>query len=84
MEKRTPKTRTGFVISDKMDKTRIVLIERFVQHPMYKKRIKQRKKIFVHDKENQLSIGDKVKVIETRPLSKQKRWRLLNIIEKAK
>lgn len=84
MEKQTAKTRTGMVISNKMDKTSIVMIERIVEHPMYKKRIKKRKKIYVHDQDNTLSTGDKVKVIETRPYSKLKRWRVLEIIEKAK
>ncbi len=84
MENLTAKTKTGFVISTAMDKTCIVMIERLIQHPIYKKRVKKRKKLYVHDQDNMLSVGDKVKVIETRPYSKLKRWRVLEIIEKAK
>lgn len=78
------KTRTGTVVSDKMDKTIVVAIENRVQHKLYKKIIKKTYKLKAHDEENTAGIGDKVKVMETRPLSKDKRWRLLEIIEKAK
>jgi small subunit ribosomal protein S17 len=77
------KTRTGTVVSDKMDKTIVVAIEDRVQHPLYKKTIKSTYKLKAHDEKNECSIGDKVKVMETRPLSKEKRWRLVEIIEKA-
>ena len=77
------KTRTGTVVSDKMDKTVVVAIEDRVQHPLYKKTIKMTYKLKVHDENNECSIGDRVRVMETRPLSKDKRWRLLEIIEKA-
>lgn len=78
------KTRTGIVVSDKMDKTIVVAIENRVQHKLYKKIIKKTYKLKAHDEENTAGIGDKVRVMETRPLSKDKRWRLLEIIEKAK
>jgi small subunit ribosomal protein S17 len=78
------KTRVGKVVSDKMDKTIVVAIEDRVQHPLYKKIIKRTYKLKAHDEENACSVGDKVKVMETRPLSRDKRWRLVEIIEKAK
>ena len=78
------KTRTGIVVSDKMDKTVVVAIEDNVRHPLYKKIIKRTVKLKAHDENNECKIGDKVKVMETRPLSKDKRWRLVEIIEKAK
>ena len=78
------KTRVGRVISDKMDKTIVVAIEDRVAHPLYKKIIKRTYKLKVHDEKNECGIGDRVKVMETRPLSKDKRWRLVEIIEKAK
>ena len=78
------KTRVGKVISDKMDKTIVVAIEDHVQHPLYKKIVKKTYKLKAHDEQNECSIGDTVKVMETRPLSKDKRWRLVEIIEKAK
>jgi len=78
------KTRVGKVISDKMDKTVVVAIEDHVQHPLYKKIVKKTYKLKAHDEQNECSIGDTVKVMETRPLSKDKRWRLVEIIEKAK
>lgn len=78
------KTRVGKVVSDKMDKTIVVAIEDRVQHPLYKKIIKRTYKLKAHDEQNQCRIGDKVRVMETRPLSKDKRWRLVEIIEKAK
>ena len=77
------KTRVGIVVSDKMDKTCVIAIEDRVQHPIYKKIMKQTVKLKVHDENNECAIGDKIKVMETRPLSKGKRWRLVEIIEKA-
>ena len=78
------KTRVGKVISVKMDKTVVVAIEDNVKHPLYGKIIKNTKKLHVHDENNECGVGDKVEVMETRPLSKTKRWRLVEIIEKAK
>ena len=78
------KTRTGKVISDKMDKTIVVAVEDRVAHPLYKKIIKRTYKLKAHDENNECGVGDIVKVMETRPLSKDKRWRLVEIIEKAK
>ena len=83
-ERALRKTRTGKVVSDKMDKTIVVAIEDSVQHPLYKKVIKRTYKLKAHDEKNECKQGDKVKVMETRPLSKDKRWRLVEIIEKAK
>ncbi len=86
MENRTSsrKTRVGLVVSDKMDKTIVVAIADRVPHPLYKKIVKRTYKLKAHDELNQCGIGDKVKVMETRPLSKDKRWRVVEIIEKAK
>ena len=78
------KTRVGRVSSDKMDKTIVVAIEDRVAHPLYKKIIQRTYKLKAHDEKNECRIGDRVKVMETRPLSKDKRWRLVEIIEKAK
>lgn len=78
------KTRIGQVVSDKMDKTIVVAIEDSVQHPLYKKTMKRTYKLKAHDENNECGIGDKVMIMETRPLSKDKRWRLVEIIEKAK
>ena len=78
------KTRTGKVVSDKMDKTIVVAIEERVKHPLYKKFVKRTYKLKAHDANNDRNIGDTVKVMETRPLSKEKRWRLVEIIERAK
>lgn len=78
------KTRVGKVVSDKMDKTIVVAVEDSVAHPLYKKIIKRTFKLKAHDENNECRIGDTVKVMETRPLSKDKRWRLTEIIEKAK
>ena len=78
------KTRVGQVVSDKMDKTIVVAIEDSVQHPLYKKTMKRTLKLKAHDENNECGIGDTVEVMETRPLSKDKRWRLVEIIEKAK
>jgi len=77
------KTLTGVVSSDKMDKTVIVMVNRLVPHPVYKKYIRKRKKVKAHDEKNQCRIGDKVLLIETRPLSKEKRWRVKEILERA-
>ena len=85
MEKRNlRKTRVGIVASDKMDKTVVVSIEDNVKHPLYNKIIKRTYKLKAHDENNECGIGDKVLVMETKPLSKDKRWRLVEIIEKAK
>jgi small subunit ribosomal protein S17 len=78
------KTRIGKVVSDKMDKTIVVAIETSVKHPLYKKIVKRTYKLKAHDENNECSVGDKVKVMETRPLSKDKRWRLVEIVEKAR
>ncbi len=78
------KTRIGVVVSDKMDKTIVVAIRTRVKHPLYGKIMNRTSKIKAHDEENQCGIGDTVKIMETRPLSKEKHWRLVEIIEKAK
>jgi len=78
------KTRVGKVVSDKMDKTIIVAVETRVPHPLYKKIIKRTYKLKAHDENNDCGSGDTVRVMETRPLSKEKRWRLIEVIEKAK
>ena len=78
------KTRIGQVVSDKMDKTIVVAIEDSVQHPLYKKIVGRTYKLKAHDEENTCGVGDIVKVMETRPLSKDKRWRVVEIVEKAK
>ncbi|MBC7958781.1 MAG: 30S ribosomal protein S17 [Vallitaleaceae bacterium] len=83
-ERNMRKTRIGKVVSDKMDKTIVVAIENSVRHPLYNKIVKRTYKLKAHDENNECGIGDKVKVMETRPLSKQKRWRLVEIVEKAK
>ena len=85
MSERNPrKTRVGKVVSDKMDKTIVVAIADNVKHPLYKKIIKRTVKLKAHDENNECRIGDRVEVMETRPLSRDKRWRVTNIIEKAK
>ena len=84
MERNLRKTRVGIVSSDKMDKTIVVSILDSVKHPLYKKVIKRTVKFKAHDELNECNIGDKVEIMETRPLSKDKRWRLVRIIEKAK
>ena len=84
MERNLRKTRVGKVVSDKMDKTIVVGIEDNVKHPLYKKIVKRTYKLKAHDENNECNIGERVKVMETRPLSKDKRWRLVEIIEKAK
>ena len=78
------KTRVGIVISDKMDKTIVVAIATNVQHPLYHKIIKRTYKLKAHDENNECGVGDRVRVMETRPLSRDKRWRLVEIVEKAK
>jgi small subunit ribosomal protein S17 len=84
VERNLRKTRVGKVVSDKMDKTVVVAIIDNVKHPLYKKIIKRTVKLKAHDEKNECRIGDRVEVMETRPLSKDKRWRVTNIIEKAK
>lgn len=84
MERNLRKTRTGKVLSNKMDKTIVVAVVDNVKHPLYKKIIKRTYKLKAHDENNECNIGDTVKVMETRPLSKDKRWRLVEITEKAK
>ena len=84
MERNLRKTRVGIVSSDKMDKTIVVSINDSVKHPLYKKVIKRTVKFKAHDENNECGIGDKVEIMETRPLSRDKRWRLVRIIEKAK
>ncbi|PCJ84163.1 MAG: 30S ribosomal protein S17 [Flavobacteriales bacterium] len=78
------KERIGTVVSDKMDKSIAVLVERQVKHPMYGKFVKKRKKFIAHDEKNECGVGDKVRIMETRPLSKIKCWRLTEVIQKAK
>ena len=84
MERHLRKTRVGKVISNKMDKTIVVAVVDNVKHPLYGKIVKRTYKLKAHDENNECNIGDRVKVMETRPLSKDKRWRLVEIIEKAK
>ncbi|MCR5221526.1 MAG: 30S ribosomal protein S17 [Lachnospiraceae bacterium] len=84
MERNLRKTRVGKVTSNKMDKTIVVAVENHVKHPLYKKYVKKTYKLKAHDENNECNIGDTVKVMETRPLSKDKRWRLVEIVEKAK
>ena len=83
-ERNSRKVKVGTVISDKMDKTVVVAIEDFVRHSLYGKSVKRTKKIKVHDENNECRVGDKIRIMETRPLSKDKRWRLVEIVEKAK
>lgn len=83
-ERNLRKTRVGKVVSDKMDKTIVVAIEDHVKHPLYGKIVKRTYKLKAHDEENTCNIGDTVKVMETRPLSKDKRWRLVEVVERAK
>ena len=84
MERNLRKTRVGVVVSDKMDKTIVVAVKDSVQHPLYKKIIKRTKKFKAHDENGEAGIGDRVEIMETRKLSKDKRWRLVRIVEKAK
>jgi small subunit ribosomal protein S17 len=83
-ERALRKTRIGIVVSNKMDKTITVSIERRVPHPIYRKYFKKTTKLMAHDENSECGLGDKVKIMETRPLSKRKRWRLVEIVEKAK
>ena len=83
MERNLRKTRVGKVVSNKMDKTIVVAVENHVKHPLYNKIVKKTYKLKAHDENNECNIGDTVKVMETRPLSKDKRWRLVEIVEKA-
>lgn len=78
------KTRVGVVVSDKMDKTCVVEVERLVQHPLYGKTMRRTVRLKAHDEENACKVGDRVRLMETRPLSKEKRWRVVEILEKAK
>ena len=84
MERNLRKTRVGKVVSNKMDKTIVVAVENHVKHPLYGKIVKKTYKLKAHDENNECGIGDTVKVMETSPLSKDKRWRLVSIIEKAR
>ncbi len=84
MERNLRKVRTGIVVSNKMDKTIVVAVQDRVRHPLYKKIVDRTYKLKAHDENNDCNIGDRVRVMETRPLSKDKRWRLVDIIEKAK
>ena len=84
MERNLRKTHTGKVLSNKMDKTIVVAVENHVKHPLYGKIVKKTYKLKAHDENNECNIGDTVKVMETRALSKDKRWRLVEIVEKAK
>ena len=83
-ERNSRRVKLGFVTSNKMDKTIVVATEESVRHALYGKSVKRTKKFMAHDEENACGIGDKVKIMETRPLSKNKRWRLVEIVEKAK
>ena len=84
LERNERKVREGIVVSDKMDKTIVVAIKDKAKHPLYKKTINKTKKLKAHDENNECGVGDRVRVMETRPLSKDKRWRVVEIIEKAK
>lgn len=77
------KTRTGYVVSDKMEKTVVVSVETLVRHPLYQRTFRRTRKFKAHDDENTCRIGDKVKIMETRPISKDKRWRVVEILERA-
>jgi small subunit ribosomal protein S17 len=83
-ERARRKTRTGVVLSDKMDKTVLVRIDRKVKHPVYGKIVKRSSKLAAHDEQNDAHVGDTVRVMETRPLSKSKRWRVIEVVERAK
>ena len=84
VDRNARKTKVGIVVSDKMDKTIVVAMEDFIRHPLYGKAVKRTKKVKAHDENNECQIGDKVRIMETRPFSKDKRWRLVNIVEKVK
>ena len=83
-ERGNRKTKTGLVVSDKMDKTRVVKVENYVRHSLYGKFVKKTSKFMAHDEANESHVGDSVIIMETRPLSSRKRWRLVEIVEKAK
>jgi small subunit ribosomal protein S17 len=83
-ERNARKSRTGLVVSDKMEKTVVVAIERRVAHPVYGKMVTRTKRLKAHDEENSAKVGDTVRIVETRPLSKDKRWRLVEIIDRAR
>ena len=83
-ERNARKSRTGLVVSDKMDKTVVVAIERRVPHPVYGKMVTRTKRLKAHDEENSAKVGDTVRIVETRPLSKDKRWRLVEIVDRAR
>ncbi|NLC67136.1 MAG: 30S ribosomal protein S17 [Clostridium sp.] len=84
MERNNRKTRVGIVVSDKMEKTAVVAVQRKVRHPLYGKTINKTKKYKIHDENNEANINDTVLIMETKPLSKDKRWRLVEVVEKAK
>ena len=84
MDRGRRKSITGIVSSDKMDKSRVIVVERRVKHPLYKKYVKKTSKFMAHDEKNESHAGDTVIIMETRPLSRRKRWRLVEIVEKAK
>ena len=84
VDRNSRRTLVGMVTSDKMDKTIVVTVEDFVAHSLYGKAVKRTKKFKAHDENNECEIGDKVRIMETRPLSKDKRWRLVNVVEKVK
>lgn len=84
MDRGKRKIRLGNVVSDKMDKTIVVAVETFITHPLYKKQLKKTSRFKAHDENNECRTGDKVKIMETRPISKDKNWRLVEVIEKAK
>ena len=83
-ERQQRKVRTGIVLSDRMDKTVVVAITQTIRHPLYPKIYRRRKKLYAHDETNAAGVGDTVKVMETRPISKQKRWRVVEVLERAK
>jgi small subunit ribosomal protein S17 len=83
MERKKRKTKVGWVVSNRMQKTIVVAIDRLLRHPRYNRVIKRTSKLYAHDEKNQCQIGDKVKVMETKPLSKLKRWRVVEVLEKA-
>ncbi len=84
MERQHRKTKVGIVSSDKMDRSRVIMVERSIKHPLYKKYVKKTSKFMVHDENNDSREGDVVRIMETKPLSKRKRWRLVEILERAK
>ncbi len=84
MDKKHKNTKVGIVVSDKMDKTVVVRVDRYLLHPMYKKFVRKTKKFMAHDENNACNIGDRVRIVESRPLSRRKRWIVTEIIEKAK